>query len=136
MEQRPKVGVGVIVMRDGKILLQQRMNAHGEGTWSFPGGHLEFNEELEECVRREVEEETGLAVKDIKFAGLTNDKFEKESKHYITIFMLCEHESGEAEIKEPEKCIGMDWFDWDKMPSPLFLPIENLLKQGYDPFKN
>ena len=56
MEQRPKIGVGVIVNKDNKVLLLQRKNAHGEGTWCFPGGHLEFNEEIEDCVKREVEE--------------------------------------------------------------------------------
>lgn len=131
MEQRPKIGVGVIVNKDNKVLLLQRKNAHGEGTWCFPGGHLEFNEEIEDCVKREVEEETGLGVKDIRFAGLTNDLFKSEGKHYITIFMTCNYESGEAQIKEPEKCTDMNWFKWNDLPRPLFLPIENLLKQGF-----
>ncbi|MBI2476733.1 NUDIX domain-containing protein, partial [Candidatus Uhrbacteria bacterium] len=39
---RPKVGVGVIVWRDCEVLMQERIGAHGAGTWSFPGGHLEF----------------------------------------------------------------------------------------------
>ncbi|MFC2135942.1 NUDIX hydrolase [Bacteroidota bacterium] len=133
MEQRPKVGVGVIINNDNKVLLLQRKNAHGEGTWCFPGGHLEFNEEIEDCVKREVEEETGIQVQNIRFAGLTNDLFKDEGKHYITIFMICNYESGEAQIKEPEKCTNMNWFDWSSLPRPLFLPIENLLKQGYKP---
>jgi 8-oxo-dGTP diphosphatase len=36
---------------------------------------------------------------------------------------------------EPEKCEGWEWFEWDQLPRPLFLPIENLLKQSFDPFK-
>ena len=58
----PKVGVGVIVVRDGKVLLGKRRGAHGEGSWSFPGGHLEFNELLEICAKREAKEETGLEI--------------------------------------------------------------------------
>ena len=50
---RPKVGVGVIVVKEGKVLLQRRRGAHGEGTWGFPGGHLEFKESWEECAKRE-----------------------------------------------------------------------------------
>ena len=40
MENRPKIGVGIIVIKDGKILFGKRKNAHNEGSWSFPGGHL------------------------------------------------------------------------------------------------
>ena len=134
MEERPKVGVGVILVKDNKVLLLKRKNTHGEGTWSFPGGHLELNEEIEDCVKREVEEETGITVSKIRFAGLTNDIFEKENKHYITIFMICDWELGEAQIKEPEKCTKIGWHRWGELPQPLFLPITNILKQGYLPF--
>ena len=134
VEERPKLGVGVILAKDNKILLLKRKNAHGEGTWGFPGGHLELNEEFEDCVKREVKEETGIKVSNIRFAGLTNDIFKKENKHYITVFMLCSWESGEAQIKEPEKCEVQGWFEWENLPKPLFLPIINLLKQGYHPF--
>jgi len=44
MNERPKVGVGVIIVKNNKILFGKRKNAHGEGSWSFPGGHLEFKE--------------------------------------------------------------------------------------------
>ena len=44
----PRVGVGVIVQRDGRILLGKRLGAHGEGTWALPGGHLEFGESVAE----------------------------------------------------------------------------------------
>ena len=134
MEERPKVGVGVILIKDQKVLCLKRKNAHGDGTWSFPGGHLESHEEFEDCVKREVEEETGVKVGNIRFAGLTNDVFEKENKHYITIFMICDWKLGEAQIKEPEKCTDIGWFEWENLPKPLFLPIVNLLKQGYRPF--
>lgn len=123
--------MGVILVKDNKVLLLKRKNAHGEGTWGFPGGHLELNEGLEDCATREVEEETGIIVTNIRFAGLTNDIFTEENKHYITIFMLCDWKAGEAQIKEPESCVAQDWFDWEELPQPLFLPITNLLKQGY-----
>ncbi|HLC69503.1 MAG TPA: NUDIX domain-containing protein [Patescibacteria group bacterium] len=53
-DKRPKVGVGVFVFKDGKILFGQRKNTgHGVGCWSLPGGHLEFNEGVESCAERE-----------------------------------------------------------------------------------
>mgnify|MGYP003394911621 FL=1 len=135
MENRPKVGIGVCVIKDGKILFGKRKNAHGQGSWCFPGGHLEFNETWEECAVRETLEETGLKIKNIRFATATNDIFPMENKHYITIFMIADYDSGELRIMEPEKCERWDWFDWSSPPQPLFIPQQNLLKSGYNPFK-
>ena len=81
MEKSPKVGLGVFVVKDGKILFGKGKGAHGEGTWSLPGGHLEFNEYWEDCAKREALEETGLNVKNVRFLIATNDSFEKEGKH-------------------------------------------------------
>jgi 8-oxo-dGTP diphosphatase len=135
MENRPKVGVGVLVLKDGKVLFGKRKNAHGDGSWCFPGGHLEFNESWEECAVRETLEETGLNIKNVNFATATNDIFPVEGKHYITIFMTAEYESGDLQIMEPEKCEQWSWFDWTNPPQPLFIPQQNLIKQGFDPFK-
>ena len=133
MHERPKVGVGVIVVKGGKVLLGKRKSAHGEGLWGFPGGHLEFNESWEECASRETMEETGVAIQNIRFGTATNDIFLAEKKHYITIFMLADYDSGDVEVMEPEKCERWEWFLWDQLPQPPFVPICNLLKEGYDP---
>ncbi|MBI2514615.1 NUDIX domain-containing protein [Candidatus Wolfebacteria bacterium] len=135
MENRPKVGVGVIVMKDGKVPLGKRRGSHGEGSWCLPGGHLEFGESWEDCAKREVTEESGVTIKNIRFGAATNDIFEEEGKHYITIYMLADWDSGELKITEPEKWDKWDWFEWGKFPEPLFIPLCNLLKQGFDPFK-
>ncbi len=135
MRKLPNVGVGVIIKRDGKILLGKRKNAHGDGSWSFPGGHLEFNEDPKDCAEREVMEEVGINIKNMKTGPYTNDVFKKENKHYITLYILAELDSGEPEVLEPDKCERWEWFSWNNLPSPLFIPIQNLLKQGYDPFK-
>lgn len=72
--------MGVFVIKYRKILLGRRKNAHGDRTWSLPGGHLEFNEELEQCAKREVVEETGINIKNIRFSNITNDIFKEEEK--------------------------------------------------------
>ncbi|MEK6847463.1 MAG: NUDIX hydrolase [Nanoarchaeota archaeon] len=129
MEKIPKVGVAAIVKHKGKVLFLKRKGSHGEGTWAFPGGHLEFNESIEECVKREVMEETGIIANRMSFVAITDDMFKDEGKHYITIFMLVKDYEGIPIIKEKDKCTEMQWFAWDKLPSPLFLPIKNLLKR-------
>jgi 8-oxo-dGTP diphosphatase len=134
MENRPKVGIGVIIIKDNKILLGKRRNAHGEGSWCYPGGHLEFGESWEECSRREVREEVGIEIKNLRFGTITNDIFKNEHKHYITISMISDFESGEVTLMEPDKCDKWEWFEWDNLPSPLFLPTINQLKEGFKPF--
>src|SRR4051794_5923175 len=134
MERRPLVGVGVFVRHNGKILLGKRRGSHGAGTWALPGGHLEFGEELEACVRREVLEETGLTVRDIRFGALTNDVFADEVQHYVTIFMVCDYAAGDLTVMEPHRCEEWRWFGWEALPEPLFLSLQNLLKTAFTPF--
>ena len=95
MENRPKVGTGVIIIKDGKVLLGKRIGPHGFGNWCFPGGHLEYGESWEECAIRETLEETGLKIKNAHFVAVTNDIYSSENKHYITLFMLGKYETGE-----------------------------------------
>ena len=132
---KPKVGVAVIVKKNNEVLLGKRKNSHGDGTWGFPGGHLEFGESIEECAQREVFEETGLTLTHFTKGPFTNDIFTKENKHFLTVFTLTDLEHGEPEIMEPEKCERWEWFSWSNLPEPLFIPIQNLLKEGFDPFK-
>jgi 8-oxo-dGTP diphosphatase len=133
MNKRPLVGVAVIIMKDHNVLLGKRKMSHGDGTWALPGGHLEFNETIEDCARREVFEETGLFIKNIQYGTFTNDIFVDNQQHYVTLFVISEYDCGIPELKEPDKCHGWVWFSWRELPEPKFLPLENLLKQGFDP---
>lgn len=134
MENRPKVGIGVVIVKGDKVLLGKRRNAHGEGTWSFPGGHLELYESWEDCAIRETMEETGVSLKNIRLGMVTNDIFEHEKKHYITILMIADLDKGDPEVIEPNKCEEWNWFHWDNLPNPLFIPILNQLQAGLNPF--
>ncbi|MBI4449697.1 NUDIX domain-containing protein, partial [Candidatus Uhrbacteria bacterium] len=121
------------VVKDGKVLLGKRRNAHGEGAWSFPGGHLEYGETWEECARREVFEETGMQIASVRFAAATNDVFGEAEKHYVTIFMIADWAEGTPEPCEPEKCERWEWYAWDALPEPRFLPLQHLVDQGFSP---
>lgn len=134
MEKRPGVGVGVFILKDGKVLMGKRRNAHGDGTWSLPGGHLEFGEDVFTTAHREVLEETGLEITNLRLGPYTNDIFEKEGKHYITLFVISDHAGGEPQVLEPDKCERWEWADWEHPPEPFFLPIVNLRKTDFSPW--
>lgn len=128
---QPRVGIGVFVIRDGKFLMGRRKGSHGEGTWSIPGGHPEFGESFEQTARREVKEETGLGVENIRFGAVTNDIFADEGKHYVTVWVLSDCPSGDPSITEPDKFTNQEWIDIDNLPKPLFLPWQTLLKSEF-----
>ncbi|THU01552.1 NUDIX domain-containing protein [Lampropedia puyangensis] len=127
------VGVGAIVMRNGLVLLGQRIGSHGAGTWALPGGHLEFGESAADCATREVHEETGLEIQNFTPAPYTSDIFASEGKHYITLFVVGQSNFGDPVICELEKCAGWQWFRWSELPSPLFQPLATLHATGFVP---
>lgn len=130
MNKEVRVGVATVIVREGCILLGERIGSHGSHTWATPGGHLELGESIEECAKRETFEETGLAVDSIKKLGFTNDIFVKEHKHYVTLFVLAFCSGGEPRVTEPDKCKQWRWCKLDELPQPLFLPLINLLKEN------
>jgi len=128
----PRVGVAAIIEKNGQVLLVKRKNAHGAGSWAVPGGHLEFGETPEECAIRETREEVGIEITDVRFVAMTNDIFLEEGRHYITIWMRGTHNSGEPRIAADFEVAEVGWYDWKALPSPLFIPLDNLLSQrGY-----
>ncbi|KAL6863851.1 NUDIX hydrolase domain-like protein [Trichoderma novae-zelandiae] len=145
-EEKPavRVGVSTVLMNDeGEFLVGKRIGSHGEGTWQFPGGHIDHGETVANCAVREMKEETELEVEFKGIFAITNDVFVKEVKHYITLFSLCVMKDPNAVpvLVEPHKCQGWVWKSWEDLmkihdaaesgasTERLFLPIENLAKQ-------
>ena len=135
MIQEPKVGVAIIITKNNQVLLMKRKGIHGHGTWSTPGGHLEFGETPEQGAAREAIEEVGLDVVDIRFRAVTNDLFEETGKHYITIWMEGIATSNDPTIAAEAEVAEIGWFAWDSLPSPLFLPLDNLITTNSYPPK-
>lgn len=121
-DQRPKVGIGVMVMKEGKVLLGKRISSHGTGEYAWPGGHMEHMESFEGCAKREVREETGIEIKNIRFVRLMNLK-QYAPKHYVDIGLAADWESGEPQVMEPEKCESWAWYAPDALPEPLFATL-------------
>jgi 8-oxo-dGTP diphosphatase len=124
----PRVGVAVFIIKDGKFLMGQRQGSHGTGTWSVPGGWLEYQESFEDGAMREVKEETNIDITNLSFAAITNNVFKGEAVHSISIWIFSDWKAGEPTITEPDKFTEQRWVDFDSLPSPLFLAFEELLK--------
>jgi 8-oxo-dGTP diphosphatase len=89
---KPVVGVGAVIVHEGKILLEKRKNAPGKGKWSIPGGLVELGESTEQAVVREVKEETGLEVEEPRLIDVVNnislDEKGKTKYQYVIVDYL------------------------------------------------
>ena len=106
--ERPLVGVGGVVIDNGRALLIRRASEPLRGEWSIPGGMLELGETLEQGVARELLEETGLQVRVLQLIEVFErivyapngeradvDGLERPRFHYVIADYLCERVSGE-----------------------------------------
>lgn len=115
---RPQVGVGVVFVREGRVFLAKRQGSHGEETWASAGGHLEMGESLEDCARREAEEELGVTVGNLRFLCASN--IVAYGKHYVDIEFLGDIGDQEPRLAEPIGFSEAGWFSLDSLPEPLF----------------
>ena len=126
--------VGVMIWKDGKILLGKRKGSHGSGEYSMPGGHLEFQESFKECAEREVVEESGVKIGNIKHL-CTATYCEHDNRQDILIGLYADWKDIEPETHEDEKIGEWEWYSLDELPSPLFYPSE-LIIDSYKTGKN
>jgi len=114
-----KVGIGTLIFKDGKILLGLRKGSHGATQYGGPGGHLEYGETMEETVYREIAEECGIKVKNLRLLCVS-DLLTYYPRHYVDIGFTAEWESGDPEVLEPHRCGGWGWYDIDNLPGEPF----------------
>lgn len=86
---QPIMGIGAVIVKENKILLEKRKNTPGRGKWSIPGGLVELGENLEQAVIREVKEETCLDVAELSLIDVVDDvEFDNDGKvryHFVII---------------------------------------------------
>jgi 8-oxo-dGTP diphosphatase len=116
-----KVGVGMMVVKDGRVLWGRRKGSFGAGTSGFMGGHLEHGETVEEAILREIAEECGIKVKNIRILCVS-DFLTYYPRHYVDIGFVGEWESGEPAVMEPDKLEYWEWRDIDDIPDNPFPP--------------
>lgn len=130
-----RAGCGVMVFNsEGKLLLGLRntdatkadSELHEEGTWTMPGGNIEYGETFEEAGIREAKEETGLEVENLEVICVQTDK--NEYAHYISVGMIAHAYHGTPTTMEPDEITCWKWFDLDNLPKNIFSPSKKTIE--------
>jgi len=140
-----KVGTGVIVRRNNKLLVGRRKGSHGEGCLAFPGGHIDFEDSsFAEQAAREVNEEVGMEIELVNPDEGRQDLFTtfdilSEKHKYVTVYLLANYVSGGIEYEEDkfkpleDKCEGWQFLTIDEIVKNMkshdeaWIPRERLL---------
>ncbi|MGG1516912.1 NUDIX hydrolase [Paenibacillus oryzisoli] len=121
--------VAIIVNRDGEILLQKR----NQTTWGLPGGLMELGESLEETVRREVVEETGLTIGKLMLLNVYSGaeyhiKMGNGDEFYaVTAVYITEEFRGELQV-DYEETHALEFFALDALPETVGKSYRNYLQ--------
>lgn len=122
-------GASVIIFKDKRILLQQRMD---NKCWGYHGGCVELGENVEDAAKRELFEETHLIANKLELYGVFSGP---EQYHVypdgneafiIDIVYLCDNFSGELH-KQDGELAELEWFDMNALPEKLSPPIKSTL---------
>ncbi len=134
----PLVGVGAVIVDDGRVLLVKRGHSPLAGEWSIPGGVLEVGETLRQAAIREAREETCLAVEPADLLGVYDrvlrDDDGRTHYHYVLIDFLCRRVGGEA--RAADDADEVRWFSPEEAGA-LALPEDTaeVIRLGFDKAK-
>jgi 8-oxo-dGTP diphosphatase len=136
-----RVGVGTMLLNEeGKILLGKRHNdpekasseLHGEGTWTIPGGKMDFGDSIDGAAYREVLEETGIKINKNKLKIISIGNEALSDVHFVTIGFMCDDFEGEPQVLEPDEITEWRWFSFDNLPEKIFPPSHKMIKNYLD----
>lgn len=115
----PRLGCGAAIIRDGHILLIQRVKEPEAGHWGFPGGKVDFLETVEHAVTREIAEEVGIHIREMTLLCVV-DQIDPHNKiHWVAPVYKVSKFDGEPHLVEPDKHLGLGWFSLKTLPELL-----------------
>jgi 8-oxo-dGTP diphosphatase len=131
----PLVGVGAVIIEDGRVLLVKRGHPPLAGEWSIPGGVLELGETLREAVVREAQEETSLSVATADLLGVYDrvlrDDDGRTLYHFVLVDFLCRRVRGKAHAADDADEVR--WFTpAEARELPLAEDTAEVIRMGFD----
>jgi ADP-ribose pyrophosphatase len=125
--KQPVIGIGAVVIHEGRVLLVKRANPPKQGLWCIPGGKVEFGESLQQAAEREIKEETGVVIK-AKAPVYVFDLIEDGKLHYVIVDLLAEYVSGIP--KADDDADDAKWFSLQEIDQPdIDSETQHLLKK-------
>ncbi|HEY8108522.1 MAG TPA: NUDIX domain-containing protein [Patescibacteria group bacterium] len=126
------VAADVLLLKDGKVLLNLRDNTWGAGYYGVPGGHVESGEDFETAAIREMSEELGITIQrpDLRLVHVMYRPGSDRDKERVNLKFVCERWSGEPRNVEPDKSKHILWVDPQDLPENT-LPHERQFLQCY-----
>ncbi len=133
-KKRVGAGFGVILEKDGKILMGLRhpdpdkadSAFRSSGEWCLPGGKLEWGESFEDGAVREVKEETDIDIKNPQVISVHNCK--NEHAHFMTVGLITHEWQGEAKVTEPDEIVDWQWFGLKQLPEKIYFPSQEVIE--------
>ena len=123
----PLIGVGAVIVHEGRVLLIQRGREPMKGRWTIPGGLIEIGETLQEAVVRETREETGLEVEPIELVELLDRIHREEGRvryHYVIADYLCRVVGGTLAAADDAAAVRwVERADWSSHSALVLDPI-------------
>jgi 8-oxo-dGTP diphosphatase len=119
-----KVLIKAIILKDGKLLSVKRSDDDYSrpGAYDLPGGKLEFGEAAEDCILREIKEETTLDIKNLCPLHIISELDENEEFFWIEICYLCDYAGGNVELShEHTECRWVTKEEFLKLKSAEYL---------------
>ena len=129
------VSSGAVIRNDeGKFFaaLRGRGARNEAGKWEFPGGAVEFGEDLKQAVVREIKEEHGVELDIVEFLSFENVILKEEHQHWVAFTYLCRIKNGEPKILEPHKCDQIGWFTLEQLSR---MPLSMITQRNIEALK-
>lgn len=119
MSREPRVGCGVVLLKDDAILLIQRKREPEAGCWSLPGGKVDWGEPSMVAAARETCEELDVQAEGLTLLCVVDLIDQGDGAHWVSPVYLAEAFSGEPRLMEPHKHAAFGWFPLGDLPAPL-----------------
>ncbi len=131
--QRPLIGTHLMLIQNGRLLLQKRNSGALKGVYTPVSGHVDGHETVIEALVREAKEEAGIVIRpedlEVKvIAHLPDAPYKGRREDIINFFCFTDKYEGVLENKEPEKCESLAFYDVENLPADLMNHIFDVIK--------